>query len=67
MKALLFLCPVKLSGMSLYILEPELLSILMQLPNIMDRYSPLLEGITVSKMDDWACVSGTRKTNLAGR
>lgn len=42
------------------------LSRLLQLPHIIDRYSTLLEGISVSEMDDWACVSGTKKTNLAG-
>ncbi|KAJ0046862.1 hypothetical protein Pint_04621 [Pistacia integerrima] len=35
-----------------------------QLSHIIDRYSTLLEGISVSQMDDWACVSGT-KTNPA--
>ncbi|KAM7492567.1 hypothetical protein LguiA_035488 [Lonicera macranthoides] len=32
-----------------------------QLPRIMERYSHFLEGIRVSKMDDWVCVSGTKK------
>ncbi|XP_031266553.1 uncharacterized protein LOC116124937 [Pistacia vera] len=36
-----------------------------QLSHIIDRYSTLLEGISVSQMDDWACVSGTKKTNPA--
>ncbi|KAK0602632.1 hypothetical protein LWI29_035458 [Acer saccharum] len=35
-----------------------------QIPYIIERYSQFLEGISVSEMDDWACVSGTKKTNL---
>lgn len=35
-----------------------------QVPCVIERYSRLLEGITVSKMDDWACMSGRKKTNL---
>ncbi|XP_027355712.1 uncharacterized protein LOC113865403 isoform X2 [Abrus precatorius] len=34
-----------------------------QVQCIIQRYSPFLEGIEVSRMDDWACVSG-RKRNL---
>ncbi|KAA8523932.1 hypothetical protein F0562_010355 [Nyssa sinensis] len=37
-----------------------------QLPHIIERYSPFLEGISVSKIDDWACVSGTKKRNITG-
>ncbi|XVE50192.1 hypothetical protein DITRI_Ditri01bG0142300 [Diplodiscus trichospermus] len=37
-----------------------------QLPYIIDRYSPLLDNISVSKMDDWACLSGIKKRLLAG-
>ncbi|PON34142.1 S-adenosyl-L-methionine-dependent methyltransferase [Parasponia andersonii] len=33
-----------------------------QVPYIMERYSPFLEGISVTEMDDWACVYGTKKT-----
>ncbi|KAF4346378.1 hypothetical protein G4B88_015104 [Cannabis sativa] len=36
-----------------------------QVPYIMERYSPFLEGITVTEMDDWACVCGTKKANPA--
>lgn len=32
-----------------------------QLPRIIGRYSEFLEDITVSKMDDWACVSGKKR------
>ncbi|KAK3034986.1 hypothetical protein RJ639_033364 [Escallonia herrerae] len=32
-----------------------------QLPHIMERYSQLLEGMTVSEMEDWACISGIKK------
>ncbi|PON81838.1 S-adenosyl-L-methionine-dependent methyltransferase [Trema orientale] len=32
-----------------------------QVPYIMERYSPFLEGISVTEMDDWACVYGTKK------
>ncbi|OVA00356.1 Ribosomal L11 methyltransferase [Macleaya cordata] len=32
-----------------------------QLPQIEDCYSQYLEGISVSKMDGWACVSGRKK------
>ncbi|KAK7257194.1 hypothetical protein RIF29_30985 [Crotalaria pallida] len=32
-----------------------------QVEHIIQRYSPFLEGIEVSKMDDWACVSGRKK------
>lgn len=32
-----------------------------QVPRIVERYSQFLEGISVSKMDDWACISGTKK------
>lgn len=34
-----------------------------QVPRIIECYSEFLEGIKVSKMDDWACVSGTKKRN----
>lgn len=34
-----------------------------QIPNIVARYSQLLEGISVTELDGWACVSGTKKTN----
>ncbi|XP_028122333.1 uncharacterized protein LOC114319508 isoform X2 [Camellia sinensis] len=34
-----------------------------QIPYIVERYSQFLEGISVSKMDDWACISGTKKRN----
>ncbi|XP_007021555.2 PREDICTED: ribosomal protein L11 methyltransferase isoform X1 [Theobroma cacao] len=37
-----------------------------QLPDIIDRYSPLLDNISVSEMDDWACLSGTKKIILTG-
>ncbi|KAF5730693.1 hypothetical protein HS088_TW19G00287 [Tripterygium wilfordii] len=32
-----------------------------QVPLIMDRYSQFLEDMSVSEIDDWACVSGTKK------
>ncbi|KAE9592902.1 putative ribosomal protein L11 methyltransferase [Lupinus albus] len=32
-----------------------------QVEHIIQRYSPFLEGIEVSKMDDWACLSGRKK------
>ncbi|PPS00185.1 hypothetical protein GOBAR_AA20477 [Gossypium barbadense] len=32
-----------------------------QVPCIIDRYSPLLDNISVSEIDDWACLSGTKK------
>ncbi|RDX99591.1 prmA, partial [Mucuna pruriens] len=35
-----------------------------QVQYIMERYSPFLEGIEVSKMDDWACVSGRKSRYL---
>ncbi|XP_071701008.1 uncharacterized protein [Rutidosis leptorrhynchoides] len=35
--------------------------ILEQVPAVVDRYSSLLEGITVSEIDDWACISGTKR------
>ncbi|KAG9150008.1 hypothetical protein Leryth_010071 [Lithospermum erythrorhizon] len=35
--------------------------ILEQIPSIVERYSPLLDGIVVSKMDDWACISGYKR------
>lgn len=35
-----------------------------QVHHILERYSPFLEGIEVSKMDDWACVSGRKSRNL---
>ncbi|CAI8606946.1 unnamed protein product [Vicia faba] len=34
-----------------------------QVHHIIKRYSPFLEGIQVSKMDDWACVSGRKSRN----
>ncbi|XVF04264.1 hypothetical protein REPUB_Repub05bG0067700 [Reevesia pubescens] len=37
-----------------------------QLPYIMDRYSPFLDDITVSEMDDWACLSGKKKRIMSG-
>ncbi|XP_008463688.2 uncharacterized protein LOC103501776 isoform X2 [Cucumis melo] len=38
-----------------------------QVPAIIERYSQYLEGISVSTMDDWACVSGKKKRLLSGR
>lgn len=35
-----------------------------QVPHIIHRYSPFLEDIKVSKMDDWACLAGFKKRNL---
>ncbi|KAJ9562839.1 hypothetical protein OSB04_007999 [Centaurea solstitialis] len=35
--------------------------ILDQIPTVTDRYSNLLEGMTVSEIDDWACISGTKR------
>ncbi|MBA0692892.1 hypothetical protein Goari_010416, partial [Gossypium aridum] len=32
-----------------------------QVPCIIDRYSPFLDNISVSEIDDWACLSGTKK------
>ncbi|XP_023535559.1 uncharacterized protein LOC111796963 [Cucurbita pepo subsp. pepo] len=37
-----------------------------QVPAIIERYSQYLEGISVSTMDDWACVSGRKKRLLSG-
>lgn len=37
-----------------------------QVPAIIERYSQYLEGISVSTMDDWACVSGKKKRLLSG-
>lgn len=36
----------------------------MQVHHIIKKYSSFLEGIEVSKMDDWACVSGRKSRNL---
>ncbi|XP_035543798.1 ribosomal protein L11 methyltransferase isoform X2 [Juglans regia] len=36
-----------------------------QLPYIVERYSPSLDGISVSEMDGWVCVSGRKMRNLA--
>lgn len=35
--------------------------ILEQVSTVVDRYSNLLEGVTVSKIDDWACIRGTKR------
>lgn len=35
-----------------------------QAPYIIERYSELLDGISVLEIDDWVCVSGTKKINL---
>ncbi|XP_027909269.1 uncharacterized protein LOC114168582 isoform X1 [Vigna unguiculata] len=35
-----------------------------QVQYIIERYSPFLEDIKVSKMDDWACVSGRKRIYL---
>ncbi|KAI3769288.1 hypothetical protein L6452_00389 [Arctium lappa] len=35
--------------------------ILDQVTTVVDRYSNLLEGMTVSKIDDWACINGTKR------
>ncbi|XP_070006908.1 uncharacterized protein LOC107826398 [Nicotiana tabacum] len=32
-----------------------------QIPRILEKYSPYLENLTVSKMDNWACISGLKK------
>ncbi|RYQ85050.1 hypothetical protein Ahy_B10g104532 isoform D [Arachis hypogaea] len=37
---------------------------LMQVQNLLQKYSLFLEGIEVSKMDDWACVSGRKRKNI---
>ncbi|XP_021821698.1 uncharacterized protein LOC110763255 [Prunus avium] len=37
-----------------------------QLPYIIERYSQFLEGISITEMENWACVHGTKKQNLAG-
>ncbi|XWS10025.1 hypothetical protein CRYUN_Cryun39dG0040300 [Craigia yunnanensis] len=37
-----------------------------QLPYIIDRYSPLLDNISPSGMDYWACLSGGKKRILTG-
>ncbi|KAL2472810.1 ribosomal protein L11 methyltransferase-related [Forsythia ovata] len=34
-----------------------------QIPCVIEHYSQFLEDIIVSKMDDWACISGTKKRN----
>ncbi|KAK6134557.1 hypothetical protein DH2020_031727 [Rehmannia glutinosa] len=34
-------------------------------PTVMKHYSQFLEDINVSMMDDWACISGTKKTELS--
>ncbi|KAL2523557.1 ribosomal protein L11 methyltransferase-related [Abeliophyllum distichum] len=34
-----------------------------QIPCVIEHYSQFLADITVSKMDDWACISGTKKRN----
>ncbi|KAM2898393.1 hypothetical protein COP2_007933 [Malus domestica] len=36
-----------------------------QLPHIVERYSQLLEDVSITEMDDWACVHGTKKQNLS--
>ncbi|KAF6141962.1 hypothetical protein GIB67_037930 [Kingdonia uniflora] len=35
-----------------------------QLPQIEDRYSEYLEGISVSEIDGWACLSGIKKNTV---
>ena len=35
-----------------------------QVQNILQKYSLFLEDIEVSKMDDWACVSGRKRKNI---
>ena len=37
----------------------------LQVPYILERYKQFLEGISVTEMDDWACVCGTKKRNPA--
>nr|GEV33158.1 ribosomal protein L11 methyltransferase-related protein [Tanacetum cinerariifolium] len=36
--------------------------ILEQVPTVVERYSGLLEDITVSEIEDWACISGTKRS-----
>ncbi|XP_022846169.1 uncharacterized protein LOC111368894 [Olea europaea var. sylvestris] len=36
-----------------------------QVPCVVEHYSQFLEDITVSKMDDWACIRGTKERNQA--
>ncbi|GJR56949.1 ribosomal protein L11 methyltransferase-related protein [Tanacetum coccineum] len=36
--------------------------ILEQVPTVVERYSGLLENITVSEIEDWACISGTKRS-----
>ncbi|KAL8205481.1 hypothetical protein R6Q57_009032 [Mikania cordata] len=38
--------------------------ILEQVPTVVDRYANLLEGITVSEIDDWACIRGTKRKTV---
>ncbi|RYR12937.1 hypothetical protein Ahy_B04g070204 isoform E [Arachis hypogaea] len=33
-------------------------------PKLLQKYSLFLEGIEVSKMDDWVCVSGRKRKNI---
>ncbi|KAL5730483.1 hypothetical protein ACHQM5_003296 [Ranunculus cassubicifolius] len=35
-----------------------------QLPKIEDRYSPYMEKISVSEMDGWVCICGTKRSNI---
>lgn len=37
----------------------------MQVPKVIERYSQFLDSISVSEMEDWACVSGRKKGDLA--
>ncbi|GAB2277976.1 hypothetical protein Dimus_012677 [Dionaea muscipula] len=37
-----------------------------QVPLVIERYSEFLDNLSVSEMDDWAIVSGTKKADLSG-
>ncbi|CAN4102915.1 unnamed protein product [Withania somnifera] len=38
-----------------------------QIPRVLERYSQYLENITVSKMDDWDCISGFERYQAAAK
>ncbi|XP_021773710.1 uncharacterized protein LOC110737683 [Chenopodium quinoa] len=35
-----------------------------QVPSVIERYSPFLEDISVSEMEDWACIQGRKKGGI---
>lgn len=48
----------------LHLVQASSLLILLQVSSVIERYSPILEDISVSEMEDWACIKGKKKVAI---